>query len=195
MFFKPALTHSISQKYTLNLSIPVHTTNVQMFCRRQDNFSTEEVAKDIIKFIKDKVISQEYSPPRFNFHFAVTEILGNSYDSYAMKGLVLGQSLLIKVVVTIKDHKLQIKIKDNGQGFANIPKSNTFEMPSQYQNKKIGLNHGGKQLGLKCIRYLLDQTGDSMELKNRKNEGAAVYLEFDLKPAWKFPGVTLMSKL
>lgn len=109
----------------------------------------------------------------------IQELLENSYDSYAKRGLVKGQSLEIELIVKETHTGITIQIKDNGSGFANQEKGIFFSGATVSPEKKDRDNFfGGEGIGLKMLQKTFEAKGINLFFKNRKKIGATAQIEF-----------------
>lgn len=119
--------------------------------------------------------------------FYFPELIKNAYDSYASRGLKVGENLVLKVVIQEKEGKVIVKVKDNGAGFIGQPKSTYFTKKDIVCAPKSGGGFlGGSQMGLGRFEQDLQKySHGAMYLKNRKEEGATIYMEFKPDPKWR----------
>ncbi|OGT35169.1 MAG: hypothetical protein A3F11_10970 [Gammaproteobacteria bacterium RIFCSPHIGHO2_12_FULL_37_14] len=174
----------------LTIKIPVNPANA--FTTNRSRRSFLKISNQLYDFVKD-TLSHEYginhfddnkdchgvSPSRHYFH----ELIKNSVDSYVLRGQIPGNFLVLKAVVQSKSGKIIVKMKDNGGGFKARPKAEFFAKPQVVFEEKNGKAYmGGARAGLGLFENNLRRLGGRMLLKNRKQEGAAVYMEFTPHP-------------
>jgi len=191
-------------KYTFNLTIeyPQELKNESLsqeaVCNVLRNHTQENI-NSISKAIRDELFSRFPSLESKilnldKFIEGIDEIAKNIFDAVnnaKVSNLDLN-SIEIKVVVTDKDNKIQIRIKDNGPGFKNMEKStqmpylnylatknkSTKAMEKQQLNKIYLLGGYGIGLGkmLEEVKSL-----DDITIKNRKSHGADIRLTLNLQ--------------
>lgn len=162
--------------------IPVNSVSIDDFCRRQDGARTRSVALEIMNFICANTPFIFPHDEQMLRHFI--EVVKNIYDSFASKGLTVGASLIIDVVIdqnSMDGNKLTIKIKDNGAGFINKPSKVIFDRSQvSYQSKGNVYGYvGGDRMGLTLFERKLQDLGGKLYFKNRGKGGAVVYLAFE----------------
>ena len=132
-----------------------------------------KVYDQVLKFIKTEL-------PNINIsEFSIRELIENAYDVYAMHRLVIGENFEIKVVIQETDDYVEIKIKDNGPGFAQKRKGSFFSISDITKDEK---NHdellGGFGAALSTISGIFAKSNAALSFKNRKTEGATVSIQF-----------------
>lgn len=174
----------MNNRKELTLEIPVNSTRIDEFCKRNDEFNYSKIAYKIFHFLDLElpVIYPEFLKSNRQVEFrCIRELVKNSYDSYALGGLHLNQSLILKVVIQKRKDGVIVKIKDNGSGFLERDGADLFsttEVICQKKESDSGLL-GGQQCGLRLFEKHLNYLGGQLFLKNRKHEGAAIYMVFN----------------
>ena len=139
----------------LIIDIPVEDGDtIHSFTHRKINSDNEyaEVSDQVFTFITDNLSKLGVNNINFSDCAFKEELIKNSYDAYVAKGLRSGEYLQIKIVIIApKDGKGEaiVKIKDNGIGFIEQPKSRLFnrsqvkkaQKPRQSQGKSNFINH------------------------------------------------------
>ncbi|KTC76956.1 ATP-binding protein [Legionella brunensis] len=160
--------------------IPVLSDEIKSFTQKdyQDDFHPLYIAEKCEAIITPVLQKFGMKLPRL-FGDALQELLENSYDSYAKKGLCVGSSLQIKLVVKQIDTGIVVMIKDNGSGFPEQKKGDYFMIANiKPEHKDAELYCGGEGIGLNRLHNQFAKEKIGLFFKNRKETGAAVQLKF-----------------
>lgn len=102
------------------IHIPVKTNDQEEFTQRdlKDPYHPTDIAQSITSIIK-KISKEGLVVLRLpaNLDDWVAEIIENSFDAFAKKGLTIGENLIFKIVIKKIDNQVIISIKDNSVGF------------------------------------------------------------------------------
>lgn len=142
--------------------------------------SYRNVAGKLFNWMKNKLNEQQI---KINEHLQICfdEVIRNAYDAFIEKAE--HEDLILKMIIKqINDNSLLVKLSDNGKGFINHEKSvefmrNSIENP--HKDKTFYL--GGDFIGLNLLENILSKNHATLYFKNRKNEGASVYMKFPMK--------------
>ncbi len=116
----------------------------------------------------------------------VSEIVKNSFDSFAKKDTLTQTALTLNVIVKKQKNKVIIKIKDNGYGFSDKPKSSFFTYEEISPTRKVGL-FGGCRVGIPLIANRIKELGGIVKFKNREQEGASVLIALPISGTLTLP--------
>lgn len=156
------------------VNIPIKSDSLSDF---KASYYSEHTA-NIINFIKETLYGNFKIKINEKFDFDFSEIIQNSYDSYAEAGLVPGNEFILKIVIKEKDQKIIVNFMDNGSGFDNNLKQIYFKRTDfKYKNKNHDL-FGGIGLGLAYLEIDVTKNNASLFFKNRKQGGATVSIQF-----------------
>ena len=169
-----------------SISIPVTTINPKEFTTRKssDPYHPVDIAEQIAANIADFFNTNTSLKIPIGFDNWVGEIVENSYDAYAKKGLIIGQSLLLKIVIKKSDKNLIVSIKDNAGGFSDKVPGQQFGIDDiKSEGKEDSFYIGGVGIGLTNLNTYLLKHNIQLFFKNRgKENGTTVSMFFNPTP-------------
>lgn len=154
-------------RFEYTFSIPVLSADIQSFIQKptHDEYHPASIAKKSMGFIQQAAKRETIKFP-FLFEEVLQELIENCYDSYAKKGLVIGKTLRITLIIQKNDSQFLVKLKDNGSGFFHQEKGKYFWVasvkPEHKEQKKF---NGGEGVGLRSIQAELNKAAIGLFLK------------------------------
>lgn len=163
-------SNTTEREALLNQSLDIYDNIIQIL----DSLEIEKTWPDAYQIIGNHL--HELIKNCVDSFIAISEQHNDSFDGK------------IKVVVSTNDNTFTFKIKDNGKGFNSIPKQemrntnkDTIEQLRSLEDKNPNIYLGGQKLGLFNLSKEIQNKNGVMLIKNRKDKGASVILEFKKK--------------
>jgi K+-sensing histidine kinase KdpD len=142
-----------------------------------DPYNCETITSQVRETIKNALIDWDLSLNNSTERF-LSELVSNAYDSFNTLDGNPEENLVLKIVIKEKTGNLWIKIMDNGAGFQNQAKGNYFSRKDVVPEIKDPAKHiGGSKIGLDSLERSLKEMNGILFFKNRKEQGASVYLQ------------------
>ncbi|MBI2785607.1 MAG: hypothetical protein HYX60_04575 [Legionella longbeachae] len=134
-----------------SICIPVITDNATKFTIRDKNdpFHPIDIAEKIANLIT--TYFHKYGSIKLpnSFDDWVGELVENSYDAFAKQGLVVGKSLMFKIVIKQVESDYIVSIKDNAGGFSDKLSGQCFSLDEiKPEKKEESYFIGGAGIGL-----------------------------------------------
>ncbi|MBL7563826.1 ATP-binding protein [Legionella bononiensis] len=166
-----------------SIFIPVTTINAKEFTTRKssDPYHPVDIAEQIAAKITDYFNAHTSLKIPKGFDNWLGELVENSYDAFAKRGLTIGHSLLFKIVIKKSDSNLIVSIKDNAGGFCDKVPGQHFGIEDiQSEGKEEHYFIGGVGIGLTNLNTYLLKHNIQLFFKNRgKENGTTVSMFFN----------------
>ncbi len=164
----------------LLIQIPVLSLEPKEFTLdRKDEFNFLIITEKIYLFLQSEHMKLGI-PNKMVDMANLCEIVKNAYDAYVSNGLKLNEFLKLKVVIKKENNMITIKLKDNGTGFEGYSKGEPIDLAKINYQMKTNKVFGGKKIGIGMFSEKVRDLNGSLTLKNRKEQGASISVEFRL---------------